>query len=44
MNNMARVEVLESLGKLVYDEFNMNILEYPFGDDIVEVGFHKLEN
>lgn len=41
---MAGMQVLKSFGKLVYNEFYMDILEYTLRNHIVQVGFHKLEN
>jgi len=37
------VEIFECFCELVHNEPDVDILEYAFGDDVVEVGFHELE-
>ncbi len=44
MNNQARVEVLECFGHLVDDKANVDIFEYIFGDDVVQISLHKLKD
>ena len=44
MNNEARVEVLERFGHLVDDKANVDIFEYIFGDNVVQISLHKLKD
>lgn len=43
MDDRSAMEVFESFGCLVDDEANVYIFEDAFGDDVVEIGLHVLE-
>lgn len=43
MYDGTRVEILEGFCHLVYDEADVNVFEDAFGDYVVEVCFHVLE-
>ena len=44
MNNRASVEILESLGELIDDEPDVDLLEDAFGDDIMKICLHELKD
>lgn len=43
MDNAAWVKIFESLGKLIYDEADVNVFKYSFRDYIMKIRFHILK-
>ncbi len=43
MDDSSGVKVLEGFGELVDDEADVHVFEYAFGDDVVQVCLHELE-
>lgn len=43
MDNGATMQILECLGQLVYDEADMDVLEYALRNDVMQVCLHELK-
>lgn len=44
MDDVSAVQVFQGLRKLIDDVFDVHVLEDAFGDDVVQVCLHILEN